>query len=94
MARSKSKGFRLDLGDELEAKLEDFCAAYYDGKKTTIIREALEAYIDSTLANEPERRNRYDAARRRRGIATEPPVRLVPRRRSPKGQTNRNEDDP
>ena len=77
MARSKSKGFRLDLGDELDAKLGDFCAAYYKGNKTEIIREAVDAYIDATLAREPERKRRYEAARRRRDAQSGPPVRLV-----------------
>ncbi len=83
MPRSKSAGFRLDLGDELSAKLEDFRAAYYRADKTEIIREALDTYIDSTLAKEPERRRRYEAARRKRGGGAENPVRLVPRPRSP-----------
>jgi hypothetical protein len=72
MARSKSRGFRLDLGDELEAKLEDFRAAYYRADKTAIIREALDTYIDSVLANEPERRRRYEVARRKRGATVVP----------------------
>jgi hypothetical protein len=91
MSRSKSKGFRLDLGDELDAKLTDFSAAYYKGNKTEIIREALEAYIESTLEREPERRRRYELARLKRGD-TRPVIQLVPRQRSPKGRIGRAED--
>lgn len=60
------KGIRVDLGDELSAKLEDFCAAYYDAKKVRIIREAVDWYIDKILVEEPARRSRYEDARRRR----------------------------
>jgi hypothetical protein len=83
MPRSKNEGFRLDLGDELDAKLTDFCMAYYKANKTEVIREALEAYIESTLDREPERRRRYELARQKRGAETMPPLQLVPRPRSP-----------
>jgi hypothetical protein len=86
----KNKGFRLDLGDELDAKLEDFCSAYYKANKTEVIREALEAYIESTLDGEPERRQRYELARQRRNAVT--PIQLVPRRQSPTGRTGRDGD--
>jgi hypothetical protein len=76
MARSKSAGFRLDLGDEIEAKLGDFCSAYYRGNKTEIIREAVDWYIDKILDAEPERKRRYESARRQRTVASAP-VRLV-----------------
>ena len=83
MSRSKSKGFRLDLGDELDAKLTDFCAAYYNANKTEVIRVALDTYIESTLEGEPERRRRYELARQKRGDTTKSPLQLVPRPRSP-----------
>jgi hypothetical protein len=68
VARDKSKGFRLDLGDELNAKLEDFCAAFYRGQKTQICREAVEHYIEWVLEREPERKKRYDVERRKRSV--------------------------
>jgi hypothetical protein len=91
MSRSKSKGFRLDLGDELDAKLADFCAAYYKANKTEVIREAVDSYIESTLGREPERRHRYELARQKRGGDAKPPIRLVPKPQSPKGRTDRTE---
>lgn len=66
MPRDKRAGFRLDLGPELEAKLADFCTAFYKASKTEIIRQALEEHIDSVLASEPERKRRYDDVRRDR----------------------------
>jgi hypothetical protein len=75
-----SKGIRVDLGDELAAKLEDFCAAYYDAKKVRIIREAVDWYIDLILDREPERRKRYEAARSKRGGATVIPIRPLAER--------------
>jgi hypothetical protein len=89
MPRDKSKGFRLDLGDELDAKLADFCAAYYKANKTEVIREALEAYIESTLNREPERRRRYELARQKRAVAAQPPIQLVPKPLSPKDRSGR-----
>lgn len=66
MSRNNSSGFRLDLGVELESKLADFCAAYYNASKTQVIREALNSYIDAVLDNEPERRKRYELEKRKR----------------------------
>jgi hypothetical protein len=76
MARDKGAGFRLDLGDELEGKLADFCAAYYGASKTEVIRQAVDQYIRLILDNEPERRRRYEEeARKRRGSV--PRIKLV-----------------
>jgi hypothetical protein len=66
MARSKSKGWRLDLGDDLEAKLTDFAAVYYKANKTEIVREAVDLYIKVTLDKEQDRKKRYDAAQEKR----------------------------
>lgn len=77
MGREKSRGFRLDLGEELDGKLADFCAAYYNGSKTQVIREAVNEHINSVLANEPERRRRYEAERRKRVGAAVRPIKLV-----------------
>jgi len=79
MSRSKNKGFRLDLGDELDAQLEDFCSAYYKANKTEVIREALGAYIESVLDREPERRRRYELARQKRITKARSPLQLIPR---------------
>ena len=76
MARNKGAGFRLDLGEELEGRLADFCEAYYGASKTRVIREAIDQYIRATLANEPERRERYEEERRKRGAIT-PNLKLV-----------------
>jgi hypothetical protein len=67
MARDKNAGFRLDLGEELEGELADFCAAYYGASKTEVIRQAVGQYIRSILANEPARRKRYEEERGKRG---------------------------
>jgi hypothetical protein len=66
MARDKGKGWRLDLGDELEARLSDFAAAYYDANKTRIVREAVDWYIKLILEKEPERKKRYEQKRAQR----------------------------
>lgn len=66
MPRDKGRGWRLDLGDDLEERLTDFSAAFYRAPKTEIIREALEEHMQRVLAMEPERQRRYDEIRRRR----------------------------
>jgi hypothetical protein len=55
----KGKGFRLDLGDKLEAKFAAFAATYYAKTKTDIIREALASHMERELAADRERRRRY-----------------------------------
>jgi hypothetical protein len=94
--RSKSLGFRLDLGDEIEAKLNDFCAAYYRGNKSEILREAADWYIDKILEAEPERKKRYDAARQKRLLSEDQPIVATTEKsgidsngRSPRGRTSR-----
>jgi Arc/MetJ-type ribon-helix-helix transcriptional regulator len=67
-----SQGFRIDLGDELHTKLKDFCAAYYRANQSEVIREAVDWYIDLILSREPERRRRYEEARRERGAKVVP----------------------
>ena len=52
----------------MAGKLADFCAAHYDASQTSIIRHALDAFIDQRLADPGEKamRARYEDARRRR----------------------------
>jgi hypothetical protein len=78
--RSKNKGFRLDLGDELDAKLRAFCAVHYDADMTKVIRKAVEEHIDATLADASQRRKDYELILAKQGIAP-PLIRLVPRAR-------------
>lgn len=67
MARKKP----IDLGDDLESRLADFCEAHYGAPQARIIREALEAFIADQLSQETELRKRYDAAREKRlGLGT------------------------
>jgi hypothetical protein len=64
----ESKGFRLALGEPWESKLADFCAAHYDASQTSIIRYALDAFIEQRLADpgESAMRARYEEARLKR----------------------------
>jgi len=65
---SKSGGFRLDLGEPWAGKLADFCAAHYDASQTSIIRHALDAFIEQRLSDpgESAMRARYEEAQRKR----------------------------
>jgi hypothetical protein len=47
--------------------MHDFQEAYLDANEGTILAEALGAFIDTQVANNPDIRRRYQAARRRRG---------------------------
>ena len=62
----ESKPFNLNLGEPWAGKLADFCAAHYEAPWTSVIRYALDAFIDERLAAEPEVRKRYEAARAKR----------------------------
>jgi hypothetical protein len=65
-----SKGSRLRLlgfDQELIERMQDFREAYLDANESTILAAALSAFIDSQTANNPDIKDRYDAARRRRG---------------------------
>ena len=68
VAKNSKGGFRLVLGKPLEDKLADFCVAHYDGTQTSIIRYALEKFIEERLADPEEAamRKRYEEARKKR----------------------------
>jgi len=46
--------------------LADFCVAHYGAPAIQIIREAVKSFISQRIAQEPELRSRYDAAKRER----------------------------
>lgn len=56
---------KLGLGEPLASKLRDFCAANYRAAALDVIRDAVEEHINRRLEN-PEMRERYEAARRKR----------------------------
>jgi hypothetical protein len=56
---------RFQLGEELAVLLADFCAANYGAPAVEVIREAVSEHIAKRLEN-PEMKERYEAARRRR----------------------------
>ena len=64
MAR-KTTGSRYRLGEPLSTDLAAFCEANLGTLEIRVIRAALREYIDRRLAEEPELRNRYEAARKR-----------------------------
>lgn len=59
-------GFRLDLGEPVAGMLADFCAAFFRGNKTEIIREALLEFIPAKAAANPERGRKYEELQRKR----------------------------
>lgn len=66
VAGKDSGGFRLDLGEPWASKLADFCEAHFDASKTTVIRNALDAFIDAELDTDPKGKKRYEATRAKR----------------------------
>ena len=85
MARSRSKAPKeptrkllLELEELLAERLDDFCEAHYDGVRASVIRKALEKFLEERLADPEEAamRRRYQAIRNRRlrvaGRADEP----------------------
>ncbi len=67
---------KIGLGDPLASKLRDFCDANYRAAALNVIREAVEEHINRRLEN-PEMRERYEAARRKRLKLPEQVVQLV-----------------
>jgi len=67
----------INLGEELAARLTDFCEANYGAPQTRVIKEAVDQFISERLKKEPELKKRYEIARAERlGQSTEK-VRLV-----------------
>lgn len=62
----KSKDAKLQLGEPCAGKLADFCEAMLDAPQKTVIRAALERYIDAELEQNPGIKARYDEARKKR----------------------------
>lgn len=66
MARH-STGARFRLGEPLDSDLADFCAANWDSSATSVIREAVRAFIDARLSNpKSDLQERFDGARKKR----------------------------
>lgn len=64
-----SKGSRLKLlgfNQDLIERMLDFQEAYLDANEGTILAEALSVFIAQQLADNPDIRRRYEAARQRR----------------------------
>lgn len=55
-----------DLGSEIEALLEDFCAACDDTPKVRVLRRAVKFYIEHRRDNETELAKRMAEARKLR----------------------------
>jgi len=62
----KKSGRLIHLGEPLDSDLIDFCAAHYDASATSVIRTALQQFIENRLTNEPEMRRRFESARKAR----------------------------
>jgi hypothetical protein len=56
-------GFDQDTID----RMQDFREAYLDANESAILAEALRDFIKAQVANNPDIKRRYQAARRRRG---------------------------
>lgn len=56
----------IELGQDLNDSLIDFCEAHYGAPQSSVIRSALEFFIEEKLNSEPETRKRYEAAREKR----------------------------
>lgn len=66
---AKSKGTRLiQIGVDREVvnRLMDFREAYWDASEVRIVEEALCNFMDRWLAEEPERKKRFEEAKQKR----------------------------
>lgn len=62
----KNKGTYVELGDELHGSLRAFCEALHGANKSRVIRNAVEAYIESELRSNDGLRERYEDFRQRK----------------------------
>ena|ERR1700720_1148145 len=65
LAKAKNLS-RFSFKEEVRLKVLDWLAANHNGEASELIDEAVGAYIDGRLDNEPEMRKRFNAARDRR----------------------------
>ena len=70
------KDSKFKLGEPLATQLADFCAANYHAPAIEIIREAVKEHIERRLEN-PEMKERYEDARRKRLGLEQTVVQLV-----------------
>ena len=68
----------FDLGDELSARLRDFCEANWGSSKVHVVRKALDQFISTRLIEEPKMRKRYEEARRNRLGKPDSKLHVVP----------------
>ncbi len=64
MPKLPRRGFRLDLGEQLDTELGDFCRARHRNK-TQVIRELLSDYLENQL-KDPETKRRVEAVAKTR----------------------------
>lgn len=76
---NQSKGSRTGLGEPWQGMLSDFCKAHYNAPERDIIRAALDFFIQNRLSAEPEMRERYEVARKKRLELGDNVVRIVPK---------------
>jgi hypothetical protein len=70
-----SKGGRLKLlgfDQDLIERMHDFQTAYLDANESTILAEALSAFIDDQVDRNPSVKFRYDRERLKRGKPASP----------------------
>ena len=64
--KKRTTGARIQLGQELNDDLADYCAATHDVPAINVIRDAVRGLIDARLEDEPRVKERFMAARRKR----------------------------
>jgi hypothetical protein len=57
----------LGFDQDLIERMQDFREAYLDANESTILAEALDAFIRQQTKDNPDIKRRYRAARQRRG---------------------------
>ena len=63
--------------EDLDLDLKAFCEAHHGAPKTRIVQDALRAFMDSELADQPRLRARFNEARKRLAQNALPTVRLL-----------------
>ena len=77
MATNRGRQTTVDFSDELRARMNDFREACSNMTLASLLREAVELYMEDRLANEPRIKKRYDAIRQTRLAGERKNIRLL-----------------
>ena len=77
MATNRGKPTSIEFSDELRTKIDDFCKIGLGASLASLVRKAVEEYIDRRLDTETETKRQYEQVRRERLAAERGNIRVL-----------------